>query len=50
MRGLIAINYGKASGGGTTNIKFRDTQDTKNRINETVDANGNRTSVTLDLD
>ena len=45
----MATEFGKASGGDTTSIKFRDLADTKNRVTETVDANGNRTSVTLDL-
>jgi len=50
MRIMGAIMFGKASGGNTTNIKFRDVADTKDRIDETVDAYGNRTSVTLDPD
>ena len=49
LRGLMSTNFGKASGGDTTSIKFRDLADTKNRISEIVDENGNRTSVTLDL-
>jgi len=49
LRGLMSTNFGKASGGDTTSIKFRNLADTKNRITETVDSNGNRTSVTLDL-
>jgi len=49
LRGLMATEFGKASGGDTTSIKFRNLADTKNRITETVDSNGNRTSVTLDL-
>lgn len=40
---------GKASGLGTTNAKFRDLADTKDRIDATVDADGNRSAVTLDL-
>jgi len=48
IRGLASANYGKVSGGGTSNLKFRNLADTKNRINETVDSTG-RTSVTLDL-
>lgn len=50
MRLIGSVMFGKASGGNTTNIKFRDIADTKNRIDETVDAYGNRTSVTLDPD
>ena len=49
LRGLMSVDFGKASGGDTTSIKFRDLADTKNRVTETVDENGNRTSVTLDL-
>ena len=49
QRLVIAVLAGLASGGDTTLIKFRDLADTKNRVTETVDANGNRTSVTLDL-
>ena len=49
LRGLMSTNFGKASGGDTTSIKFRDLADTKNRVTETVDENGNRTSITLDL-
>ena len=50
MRGMVATNLGKASGGGTTSVKFRDTGDTKNVIEATVDASGNRTAMTLNLD
>ena len=39
---------GLCSGGGTTNLKFRDDANLKDRIDEIVDENGNRTSVTLD--
>ena len=49
QRLIMSVLAGLASGGDTTSIKFRDLADTKNRISETVDANGNRTSVTLDL-
>lgn len=40
---------GKASGLAGTNALYRDLGDTKNRIDATVDANGNRTVVTLNL-
>lgn len=40
---------GKASGLETTNALYRDLGDSKNRIDATVDADGNRTAVTLDL-
>jgi hypothetical protein len=49
QRAFLSALVGLSSGGNTSNIKFRDLADTKNRINETVDANGNRTSVSLDL-
>jgi len=48
LRLISAVLFGKASGGGTTEIKFRDLGDTKDRITATVDTNGNRTAVTLD--
>ena len=48
LRLLLAEAAGKASGGGTTSIAFRDQADTKNRIAATVDASGNRSAVTLD--
>ena len=41
---------GLLSGADTTNIKMRDMADTKDRIDATVDADGNRTSITLDGD
>ena len=40
---------GKASGLDTTSVAYRDLNDTKNRIAATVDANGNRLSITRDL-
>lgn len=48
MRLMMAALLGKASGGGTSSVTFRDTGDTKDRITATVDSNGNRQSVTLD--
>lgn len=39
---------GKLSGAATTNVKIRDLADTKDRIDATVDADGNRTAVTRD--
>jgi hypothetical protein len=39
---------GKASGAGTTNYVLRDLADTKDRIDATVDALGNRTAITRD--
>lgn len=49
MRGVAAFVMGKASGGATVNPAFRDLDDTKDRIDMTVDTDGNRTSVTRDL-
>jgi len=48
LRYLLSFIGCKASGGGTTAPVFRDVADTKPRISMTVDANGNRTAVTLD--
>jgi len=49
IRGIFAYACGKATGGGTTTIAFRDNADTKDRISSTVDAQGNRSAVSLDL-
>lgn len=49
VRVVLAFVAGKASGGGTTSIAFRDQSDTKDRIVGTVDAQGNRTAITLDV-
>lgn len=48
LRLLLAEAAGKASGGGTSSVAFRDVADSKNRIAATVDASGNRSAVTLD--
>jgi len=48
LRIYLSALAGKSSGGGTNTITFRDLADSKNRISATVDANGNRTAVTLD--
>lgn len=48
MRLQNAALLGKASGLGTTTAVFRDLADTKDRISATVDADGNRSAVTLD--
>ncbi|RUV90253.1 hypothetical protein EOA46_08445 [Mesorhizobium sp. M1A.F.Ca.IN.022.05.2.1] len=48
LRLFASALLGKANGLGTTIAKFRDTNDTKDRITATVDAAGNRSSVTLD--
>jgi hypothetical protein len=43
-----AVLAGKASGMATTTAVFRDLADTKDRVTATVDADGNRSAVTLD--
>lgn len=48
MRLVLAANAAKLSGAATTTVSIRDIADTKDRIVATVDANGNRTAVTLD--
>lgn len=50
LRGFCAALYGKASGLNTNNPVFRDISDTKNRIVATTDNDGNRMTITLDLD
>lgn len=49
LRLLNAALGGKASGLDTTTAVYRDIGDTKDRITATVDADGNRSAVTLDL-
>lgn len=49
LRIALAWFGGKATGGGTTTITFRDPADTQNRVVMTVDSNGNRSAVTLDV-
>lgn len=48
MRLMLAAMCGKVSGADTTSVTIRDTNDSKNRVVATVDANGNRSAVTLD--
>ncbi len=48
LRLLLAALAGKLSGAGGTSIAVRDVNDSKNRIQATVDALGNRTALTLD--
>lgn len=43
-----AFYAGLATGGGTTTVTFRDDANTKDRIVQTVDVDGNRTSVAVD--
>lgn len=47
MRLMSAALAGKATGGGTATITFRNLNDTANRIVATVDINGNRSAVVL---
>jgi hypothetical protein len=49
LRGFTASLLGKLSGAATTNVLIRNIGDTKNVVNATVDASGNRSAVTLDL-
>lgn len=46
---MVAVLGAKASGGGTATITYRNAADTANVVVATVDANGNRTAVTLTL-
>lgn len=48
VRIMAAALAGKLSGADGTSISIRDLNDTKNRIDATVDIDGNRTSVILD--
>lgn len=48
MRVILATLVGKLSGAPAGPILIRDTNDTKDRVTATVDADGNRTAVTLD--
>lgn len=48
VRIALSALAGKASGGGTDTISFRDVADSKPRITATVDNSGNRTAITLD--
>lgn len=49
MQVISAALAGKLSGAGTSLVKIRDLEDTKDIIMAAVDANGNRLTVTLDL-
>ena len=48
LRLMLSALCGKASGMATTTATLRDTNDTKDRIVATVDADGNRTAITYD--
>jgi hypothetical protein len=47
---VLAFCAGKCNGGGTATINFRDQADSKNRIQLTVDGDGDRSATSLDLD
>ncbi len=47
QRIMLSVLAGKTLGGGTTNLRFRDVADTKDRLNETIDRKGNRSNIVL---
>lgn len=49
MRVLLAAMAGKVTGADGSTIRFRDVGDTLDRIVATLDGNGNRTGITLDV-
>lgn len=49
LRLILSATSGKVSGAETTTVVFRNITDNKNRITATVDAAGNRTSLTYDV-
>jgi hypothetical protein len=49
MRLILSAAAAKLSGAATTTVAIRDVNDSKDRISATVDANGNRTAVTLNV-
>ena len=48
LRIMLAALAGRSTGGGTFTNRFRDVANVKNRIDATVDADGNRTAITID--
>ena len=48
IRLIFAACCNVSSGGGTTNLVFKNSAESIDRITATVDANGNRTNVILD--
>lgn len=48
LRIVLSVLAGLSTGGGTSTLNFRDVADSKNRVRATVDANQNRTGITLD--
>lgn len=49
LRGILSSALAKLSGAATSTVTIRDANDSKNRIVATVDGDGNRSAVTLDL-
>jgi len=49
LRVILTATGGKVSGAGTSTITFRNVTDDKDRIIATVDNDGNRSTVTLDV-
>lgn len=49
LRGVLAACCAKLSGAATTTVTIRAADDSKDRITATVDADGNRSAITLDL-
>ena len=49
LRIMLSALSGKLNGAATTTVNIRDLADAKNRIVATVDADGNRSAVTLDV-
>ena len=47
LRIVLSALAGKSNGGGTGTINFRNNADSGNRITATVDANGNRTAISV---
>jgi hypothetical protein len=50
LRVILSALSGKLSGAGSSGISIRDVNDTVDRIIATVDANGNRTAITITKD
>lgn len=48
IRIASSVLFGKTTGSGTANPKFRDLGDSKNRVSATLDGSNNRTAVSLD--
>ena len=49
LRLAMSVLAARSTGGGTTTVSFRDQANTKDRVQATVDSNGNRSAVTLDV-